>query len=168
MKKIILWIGVILGLALIISGITSYYQYHEIKVRQSLSDDSIAQSKKDCEDQHTKADEYVAQIKAKGLRTTDPRTFYSPLQDRCLFTYLVIDPQLPEATTFNSFLIFDLKNNKPVTFTKDKEIKIYTDYLQRISELEKKNDRILGTFFEFWYNEVIYKIIFLKQTLWQK
>lgn len=168
MKKIILWMAIILGLALVISGVDSYYHYHEIQVRQSLTDDYITQSKKDCEDQLSKANEQVALIKATGLRATEPRVFYSPLRDRCLFTYLVIDPKLPEATTFNSFLIYDLEKNKPVTFTQDKEIKIYTDYLQRISELEKKDETVLGTFFDFWYNEVIHKIIFLKQTLWQK
>ncbi len=168
MIKKLFYLLLILFVILVVDGLINYREYQTLRTRQSITDEEITESKQICNELQPRAMDHVAEIQSKGVRATDPKTFFSPYLNRCLFTYLIIDPSLPDATTYNSYLIYDTETKKPVTFEPGKEIKIYSDYLKRITELEQRDTRELGTFFQFWYNTVTKQIISLKQSLWQK
>ena len=168
MIKKIFYLLLIVFIILVVNGLINYRKYQTLITHQSITDEEITESKQICDELQPRAMDYVAEVQSKGTRATDPKTFSSPYLNRCLFTYLIIDPSLPDATTYNSYLIYDIETKKPVTLEDGKEIKIYSDYLKRISELEQRDTREFGTFFQFWYNTVTKQIILLKQYLWQK
>lgn len=106
--------------------------------RQQLSEADITAASKACQDQAPKARSYIEPLRRQGLRTTDPRLFYSPRLNRCLYTYLLLDPRRPEATTFNRYLIYDVERNREVFLGEGRGIKTWQIYLERIAELEKR------------------------------
>lgn len=126
----------LLAFCFIIAG--GYQVYKADQERRSLTDADIKAKTEECAHNDALARAYVEPIRRRGLRTTDPRVFYSPKLNRCLYTYLVINPKLPEATTFNSFLIYDLKKNRKLFLGEGESIKRWDRYLDVIAELEQK------------------------------
>lgn len=115
------------------------YSVHRAEMaRQTLNDDQIKERTKTCAERSTEAQPLVKPWRDKELRTTDPRVFYSPRLNRCLYTFLVINPKLPDATTFNQYFIYDLDRNQPLFLGEGVHINTWAQYLEKIAELEQK------------------------------
>lgn len=127
---------IILVLCLVVLG--GYRVYAADLKRQQLSEVDITDNQEACQAQAARARSYVEPLRRQGLRTTDPRLFYSPRLNRCLYTYLLLDPKLREATTFNRYLIYDLERNRQVFLGEGRGVKTWQNYLDRIAELEKR------------------------------
>lgn len=134
--KFLTWSAALLLLCLIVLGGQSIYRA-EVK-RQALSEEVIAEKAETCAKRDTEARAYVTKIQQQGRRVTDPRVFYSPKLNRCLYTYLLINPRLPEATTFNEFLIYDLDKNQPLFFGEGERIIRWDKYLEKVAILEQQ------------------------------
>lgn len=132
--RLLLWSGGVLLASLLILG--GYYVQQTAAERANLSESTLETRTNQCLAKEEQSRVAVQKIRQKGFRTTDPRVFYSPSLGRCLYTYLVINPKLPEATTFNEFLIYDLEKNQRLFLGEGIMLKTWTQYLEKISELE--------------------------------
>jgi hypothetical protein len=138
MKKLIILIIIIL------LGLTAYGYYLRPSwlefipwfKTQVLTAEEIASQQKVCSSRFTEAQIITNDIRAKGQRVTEPKVFFSPLERSCLATYFVQDESLPENSTFNSFIIYDLDHNRQL-YNKDHEsFSNYSKYLEKIKTLE--------------------------------
>lgn len=115
------------------------YQVHRSELaRQAFTDEQIKEQAKSCSDRASEALPLVMPWRDRGLRTTDPRVFYSPRLNRCLYTFLVINPKLPEATTFNQYFIYDLDRNHELFLGEGVHINTWGKYLDMVARLEQK------------------------------
>jgi len=131
MKKLI--IAALILLILVIAGRFAYDRY--MNQQPPLSAEEIKSGQDNCVRRFSEAQQFVAN-KARGNRTTEARLFFSPSARACIMTYLMINPNLPEPETYNSFIIYNFDKSERLYENGDKAIITYQDYLDRISELE--------------------------------
>lgn len=130
------WIVIVIAVGMLVLG--GYAVHKAESERQALTDEQIQANSKACTQRSTETQHLVDSWRNKGLRTTDPRIFYSPRLNRCLYTFLVINPKLPDAETFNEYFIYDLDRKNSVFLGEGIDISTWAKYLEKIAELEQR------------------------------
>lgn len=102
-----------------------------------LTQEEIAVKKKACEARFEEAKRLTEEVRAGGQRVTDPKVFFSSEVGACLVTYLIKDPELPDAGTYNSFVIHNLDRGKDLYSKARNTLQTYQDYLNKMDELDK-------------------------------
>lgn len=139
MKSLFRFLFILVGGIAIGMIVWGGYRVHQSEItRQAFTDEQIQKQTKMCSDRTSEAQPLVMPWRDRGLRTTDPRVFYSPRLHRCLYTFLIINPKLPEATTFNQYFIYDLDRNHELFLGEGVHITTWAKYLDIITQLEQK------------------------------
>jgi hypothetical protein len=102
-----------------------------------LTQEELAANKKICDAKFAEARRITDTLRAGGEKVTDPRVFFSETAHACLATYLVQDPELPNNQTYNSYVIYNLDKGKELYSKAKNMLKTYTDYLNKMNELDK-------------------------------
>lgn len=127
----------LLGLLLVI--ILAAWAMHDYRSRYyPMSETEIAAKEQACLANTAAGVNETDTLKRFGKRVTEPKTFYSRAVNRCLYTYLMIDPRRPEPTTYNRFVIKDAATGRELYLGETNIIRTWPDYLDRMDKLEKK------------------------------
>ncbi len=118
-------------------GIAAYSYVKESPWYPRQDEQALSDAKDHCSSLQTRVEKEITRLRRHGWRTTDPRLLYGPAQKQCYFTYLLLDPSAPEAKTFNTFVIQNIRSYMPIRLSTKETLNNWSEYQKRISELER-------------------------------